>query len=595
MIIQKNTFAERFRIVLAEYAWIFIFLLGLFSQVNIRYFAFIRESIYPGEAVFTAMSTIFWSIFPIVLTSCLVTLSKQILSKSDVVRKTLGGLLYVWVAVCVFACIVDNYILSAYRSVFTDSIAINILGTNPSEAGEFISAAPWSFILYPALFAFIWLFLSWGLRSTVARCIDNLLPKRNTILMASAFVITILSGIAFIPAQIKLYIQGTPSFAYMVSHERIVQGTACCLKQAEEVRQGVERLARIDLGEVKLTENFDKINVLLIMGESLRRDYMHCYGYPVKNTPHLDSLVNSDELILFSNVVAPAPYTVGSIVENLTFHQLSDDKPWYEYPTLFRALAKGGYYTYWLSNQEKQGAYIQDISAISATADSAKYVKVRTSTDWAASYDADAIPLLLHLDSNRQQNEGRNKLFQLVHIMGSHTTYDSRYPKEYDTYTLEDLPAVTPEGLPRATGGDRDLHLIQYLNSIRYNDYVVGGMIKAVANEPSIVIYVADHGVEVHDNPNNPDHSGHPSSERGLRIPLMVYFSPEMRSLRPDLWETIKARKDDRIMTDLMTHAVTGLLGIETKYYKPELDFFSPNYDQSRKRIVKAFDKVLDL
>lgn len=592
---QQSFFSQRFRANFARYAWVVLFLFGLFAQVNIRYFGFVRGGIYPGEAVFTTLSTLFWPLLPVVLASGLMALSRHRSGRS-VVRSIITGGLYLWVAVCVFACIVDNYILSAYQSVFTDSIAINILGTNPSEAGEFISAAPWSFILYPTLFAFVWLLFSWLLRGRLSALVQRVLPKRESRFALLTIGGTVASGVAFAPAQFKLYQQGTPSFAYMVSHERIVQGTLCCLKQAEEVRRGVERLAKIDLGEVKQTQEFERINVLLIMGESLRRDYMHCYGYPVANTPGLDSLVASEELILFSNVVAPAPYTVGSIVENLTFHQLSDSKPWYEFPTLFRALSQGGYYTYWLSNQEKQGAYIQDISAISATADSAKYVKVRTSTDWAASYDAEAIPMLLHLATDSSSTtSGRNKLFQLVHIMGSHTTYDSRYPKEYDLFKTEDLPAETPDGLPRATGGDRDLHLVQYLNSIRYNDFVVSGMIKAVANEPAIVIYVADHGVEVHDNPNNPDHSGHPSSERGLRIPMMVYFSPQMRQLRPDLWETIKVRKDDRVMTDLMTHSVCGLLGVETKYHKPELNFFGAQYDQSRKRVVKAFDKVLDL
>ncbi len=591
---KQSTFFQRFGRELSDNAWIFALLVGLFLQVNIRYFVFVRQGIYLGESIFTTMSTLFWALLPPIMLSAFVSFGQETTLRYIIFRRFIKFVVWLWIAYCFFAFIVDNYVLSAYNSVFTDSIAINILGTNPSEAGEFISAAPWSFVLYPALILLVWLVVCWTTKRRIARIVQKLFQRKEQLVTSLFLVVPIFSGMIFFPAQMRMYAQGKPSFAYMVSHERIIQGTACCLKQAEEVRRGVERLAKIDLGVVKSDHRFEKVNILLVMGESLRRDYMHCYGYPVKNTPHLDSLVTSGELILFSDVVAPAPYTVASIVENLTFHQVHEDKPWYEYPTIFQALSRGGYYTYWLSNQEKQGAYIQDISAISSTADTTKYVKVRTSTDWNASYDAEAIPLLLHL-GGKYQGKDRHKLFQLVHIMGSHTTYESRYPKEYDVYKSEDLPNYTPEGLPRASGGVRDLHLAQYLNSIFYNDYVVSGIIKAVANEPSIVIYVADHGVEVHDNPNNPDHSGHPSSERGLRIPLMVYFSPQMRSLYPELWNTIQSRKEDRIMTDLMTHSITGLLGVETKYYNSKLDFFSTQYESSRKRIVKAFDKVLDL
>ena len=43
-------------------------------------------------------------------------------------------------------------------------------------------------------------------------------------------------------------------------------------------------------------------------------------------------------------------------------------------------------------------------------------------------------------------------------------------------------------------------------------------------------------------------------------------------------------------MTDLLTNSISGLLGVETKYYKPKLDFFSPSYDNSRRRLVEGYD-----
>ena len=75
-----------------------------------------------------------------------------------------------------------------------------------------------------------------------------------------------------------------------------------------------------------------------------------------------------------------------------------------------------------------------------------------------------------------------------------------------------------------------------------------------------------------------------------MTIPLMVYVSPVLRQTRPELYEQIVAAKDRRIMTDLLSHSICGLLGIKTKYYDPRLDFFSKEYNNARRRLVQRYD-----
>ena len=40
-------------------------------------------------------------------------------------------------------------------------------------------------------------------------------------------------------------------------------------------------------------------------------------------------------------------------------------------------------------------------------------------------------------------------------------------------------------------------------------------------------------------------------------------------------------------MTDASSHMLMGLAGIHTKYYRPEYDLLSPQYNSERKRIIK--------
>ena len=101
-------------------------------------------------------------------------------------------------------------------------------------------------------------------------------------------------------------------------------------------------------------------------------------------------------MILFDNAVAPAPYTAASLSQVLTFFQRTDTlSTWDATPTLPLVLQKAGYYTYWLSNQEKQGLFIQPVAAIASTSDSLYYANVRSSRDWWAQelkLDGDVLP-----------------------------------------------------------------------------------------------------------------------------------------------------------------------------------------------------------
>ena len=53
------------------------------------------------------------------------------------------------------------------------------------------------------------------------------------------------------------------------------------------------------------------VTVVVVLGESMRRNYMHCYGYPLENTPKQDSLVKTGDLVLFSDAISSAAWTTG--------------------------------------------------------------------------------------------------------------------------------------------------------------------------------------------------------------------------------------------------------------------------------------------
>nr|EIL1985318.1 sulfatase-like hydrolase/transferase [Providencia rettgeri] len=110
------------------------------------------------------------------------------------------------------------------------------------------------------------------------------------------------------------------------------------------------------------TTSYD--DYVLIIGESVRRDYMGIYGYPINNTPFL-SRVNAT---IIDGLTAPGVNTISSLRLMLTYPYKDNWTP--NYGLNFIDLAKSaGFKTFWLSNQGFIGEYDTPISFIAARSD----------------------------------------------------------------------------------------------------------------------------------------------------------------------------------------------------------------------------------
>lgn len=328
------------------------------------------------------------------------------------------------------------------------------------------------------------------------------------------------------------------------------------------------------------------LNIVLILGESARRSSMHCYGYPLQNTPYADSLIQAQELIPFSNVVSPASATILSNTRSLTFYtQEQGEKPWYKFPSIINVLRQAGYATAWIANQEITGKYSmsnllgRQADILTGNPAFFKGLGGEGVANRPDLFDEVILPFLLHhrdLSDSLRMSSPRG-LFQIVHLMGSHMTYKERYPQAFNKFTSDSLPIHKGEA--------KDLVISAYINSLLYTDHIIHEIIERYREENALVIYLSDHGDALFDE-DYPELMGHALVPRAVEIPLFVYFSPQLREERPDLWRQIGRQRDKRILSDLLTHALVDLLGIHTEYTQPRFNFFAPTYDDRRTRIV---------
>ena len=191
---------------------------------------------------------------------------------------------------------------------------------------------------------------------------------------------------------------GTPLDATLSPIDRLLWNTGLVYAETSKIQAKMSEIEKIDLGHLEVQEPYGRINVVVVIGESLRRDYMHCYGYPLENTPRLDSLIADGAMIAYSDVISPAAGTVESLTKVLTYLSLDSQGTWYDYPSLTNVLLRSGYDTYWVSNQEVTGEYVQPVNVIARMAGSLRYVKMRTSaSDWKPLEDSGYDLSLIHI------------------------------------------------------------------------------------------------------------------------------------------------------------------------------------------------------
>lgn len=217
-------------------------------------------------------------------------------------------------------------------------------------------------------------------------------------------------------------------------------------------------------------------NYILIIGESVRRDYMHVYGYPVANTPYLDKAAAT----IVTGLHAGGTYTIGSLRNMLT---LPDKERWEpNYALNLVDLAKSASIrTIWISNQGFIGKFDTPISSIGNRADKTVFSKTKEydSINVSDYWLLDKFAAVLSHPADRPQ-------LIVLHTIGSHPDACKRIEdfEEKFSVTKSELSYVA---CYVASIAKADL-LIKKIHNLTQSSYQKTGV-------PYSIIYFADHGL----------------------------------------------------------------------------------------------------
>ena len=184
--------------------------------------------------------------------------------------------------------------------------------------------------------------------------------------------------------------------------------------------------------------------------------------------------------------------------------------------------------------------------------------------------------------------DSSGKNFFVLHLMGCHVLYELRYPENFKRFTAQDVDGDLPS--------DWKEDIAAYANAVSYNDFIVSDIIDRFRDRDAVVIYISDHGENVHDEGSALLGHAYGKPNRYLyEIPMVVWVSDAFRQKHPEKWSAIQRAVSHLFMTDDFIHALLGLMDIQTAECAPKKNIFAPEFDTRRKRMVSGRDYDTEL
>ena len=279
---------------------------------------------------------------------------------------------------------------------------------------------------------------------------------------------------------------------------------------------------------------------VLIIGESVRRDYMSLYGFSVENSKFLKTVKGT----ILDGFTSTAANTTNALLR--MFIQMKGVDFVYENNII--SLAKqAGFETFWISNQGLVGEWDTPIASLSSLADHRKFMKLGHYESKSV-YDSG---LLAPFKEYLALPATRPRLFML-HLVGSHPLFEQRleHPVHYNYYNT---------------------NLSSYIQTIEQTDGLLEQIYEILqAKKQSFsLLYFSDHGLETKDR-NSPNASlAHGISKASFCVPFVIINSDDT------LHKEVHINKSGY-------HFIDGFaqwLGIKENGLDKTYNFFSPPAD----------------
>ena len=335
--------------------------------------------------------------------------------------------------------------------------------------------------------------------------------------------------------------------------------------------------------------SFKSPNIVLIIGESHNRHHSQLYGYDKAVSPYQLQRAKEGDLVAFTDVIASYRLTRYSFKNMFSFYCYGDSGEWYNYTIFPVVFKKAGYHVTFVTNQftNNNDANVIDFADAFFNHPNVEKLSFDSRNTKRHEFDED---LLNDYDTLKSSDKEHNLI--IFHLMGQHGAYKERYPQKWAKYSAKDY------NRPDLNENERQL-IAEYDNSTLYNDYVIEKIIKQFEQQDAIIVYLPDHGEACYDYGHV---SGRPQTTtpndlyQVYDIPFWIYMTKSYQMKHPDIVEQVHQAKDKPFMTDNLGQVLVYLAGISIPEYISENNLLSPDYNVTRKRMIKGevdYDEIM--
>ena len=301
---------------------------------------------------------------------------------------------------------------------------------------------------------------------------------------------------------------------------------------------------------------------VLVIGEASRAANWQLYGYERATNPLLSQ---RDDIVLFRQITTQSNTTHKSVPMILSSVHTSQHRKLYRRSGLLALFNEAGFTTYFISNQQPQGAMIDKL------ANDANYTIYLS----APHYDGELVKIM-----QKALAEESQKILFVLHTYGSHYSYRQRYPREFSVFQPDDDVAVEKANVDEIRNA--------YDNSILYTDYVLNEIISTLASRHDIcsaMLYCADHGEDLFDTAEGRFLHATPTvTYYQLHVASLAWFSDRYKMLFKEKAEAARYNANVPATTYSVFHTVADMASITSPYIDFEASLVSFDFDYTSVR-----------
>ena len=421
---------------------------------------------------------------------------------------------------------ISLYFINTYSVILDESMMGNLINTNTTEATSYFS---WKFVWYIVLF---------GLIPSIY--IVTVKIKQEPL---KRFFRNFLISLGFI--LIMIFANAT-NWLWIDKHSKQLGGLALPWSYMVNIPRYYTHQYQRNKKEILLPKatikDINKAVVILVIGESARRENFSLYGYTKETNPLLQQI---DGLRHYT-AASCATYTTAGVKCILEHEETSD-----LYEILPNYLFRNGVDVVWRStNWGEPPLHIS------------KQQHRETLLEMYNGENSEYDEILLANLRGEITKSSSDKVLIILHTSTSHgPSYNKKYPPQFETFS----PVCQSVELSKCSNEEL---INAYDNTIVYTDYLLSNIIDTLKTLPeynSAMIFVSDHGESLGEK--NLYMHGVPMSiapKEQYEIPFIVWSST-----------TEKQPKDlPSASQHNVFHSVMDFLSIDSEIYKEEMSIF---------------------